>query len=105
VSPVLHWFLAVVLVAGSVLNGVAFAGTAEVPCPMTASDNAGHPPCGDCGDPAASCAQLCAALGTVMLSAIDPISALSDLPAGRVAACARDVFSSHAGPPGLQPPR
>lgn len=106
-SPALHWFLALLLVAGSVVNAAAYAGpgTAEAPCPMSASDDAAPPTCADCGDLAASCAQLCAALGAGMLAAAEAVAAPSNLPAGRIAAGARDVFRSHAGPPGLQPPR
>ena len=106
-SRALHWFLVLLLVAGSVVNAAAYAGAgiAEAPCPMSASDDAAQPPCADCGDPAASCAQLCAALGASLPAAVQTVGAPSDLPAGRVAAGTRDVFRSHAGPPGLQPPR
>jgi hypothetical protein len=107
VSFWLHCFLVVLLAVAPVLSSAAYAAAsdADAPCPMTASENAGHSPCGDCGDPASSCAQVCAMLGAGMLLSPDRAPSVCDFPAQRVAAFASDVFRSHAGPPGLQPPR
>ena len=102
-----HWLLAVVLLLAPLMSSAAYAAAsdADAPCPMTASDDAGHSPCGDCGDAATSCAQVCAMLGAGVLAASDPACALAAQPADAVAGGACDSFRSHAGPPGLQPPR
>jgi hypothetical protein len=105
VRHALHWLLAFLIVVAPITSSAAYAAaSAEAPCPMSASDDAGHSPCGDCGDQAASCAQVCAMLGAGLLVCADS-SSLPGQCAERVAVRVPDLFRSHAGPPGLQPPR
>lgn len=82
---------------------MAYAGGADEPCPMMSHDAGAMPDCDTPGHDA-SCAQYCAtACAGMVLSSAKPLSA--PLPSERVVGFPLSAFDSHAGPPGLQPPR
>ena len=102
-----YWLIGLLCLAG-VFNGVAAAASApavQAPCEMASGHDTGHSPCGDCGDSSAACAQQCAVLCAGVLVARPGFSVSPNAAAQRVAIDAASLFASHAGPPGLEPPR
>lgn len=107
-SRLLRPWLAALLCIASLFNGFAMGATSSSehqPCEMSTSGDTGHSPCGGCDEPASSCAQQCAAMCAGFLLARPGFTLEPSAYPERVAVATAPLFHSHAGPPGLQPPR
>jgi hypothetical protein len=81
-----------------------YAAGGEGAPPVLMADDGEMPDCAASGDVGLDCGQYCAAMcaGMVLDRRCD---ALTPLPRDGVSALPAASFRSHAGPPGLQPPR